>query len=491
MGLATLIVAVALAPGFHSSVQPIPSQMRAQMTGVSWHAGCPVGLGELRLITLTYRGFDGRDHTGRLIANRSAGSQLVGVFRRLYAARFPIRRMEPVDRYGGDDYRSIEADNTSAFNCRAATGSSRWSNHAYGLAIDVNPIENPYISSGTHPTRRASPISTAPVDVPAWHTRAACSSRHFGGSAGGGAGAGRAPSRTHSTSPTTAAKLAPVLRGALAASVTPLRDGGAAIDEDGFGRVADFLHTGGLDGLLALGTNGEGILLSIPERKRAVELFLEASAGRLQVAVHAGAQSTADTVALGAHAAEAGADAVAVIAPPYFALDETSQLEHFAAAAAACAPLPFYVYEFAITSGYPVAPAVVERLRERAPNLAGMKVSDRTWEQLEGYLIEGLDVFIGYEAFIGRAREVGAAGAVSALASAFPEIVAAAVRGEDVDPGALRAEIDRFPRHAALKHVLVRRGVPIREDVRAPLRGLTDDECVELDRLLDTVLQPA
>ena len=126
------------------------------MTGVSWHAGCPVGLGELRLITLTYRGFDGRDHTGRLIANRTAAAQLVAVFRRLYAARFPIRRMEPVDRYGGDDYRSIEADNTSAFNCRAATGSSRWSNHAYGLAIDVNPIENPYISSGHAPPTAAS-----------------------------------------------------------------------------------------------------------------------------------------------------------------------------------------------------------------------------------------------------------------------------------------------------------------------------------------------
>jgi dihydrodipicolinate synthase/N-acetylneuraminate lyase len=120
-----------------------------------------------------------------------------------------------------------------------------------------------------------------------------------------------------------------------------------------------------------------------------------------------------------------------------------------------------------------------------------MKVSDRTWEQLEAYLFEGLDIFIGYEAFIGRALEVGAAGAVSALASAFPEIVAAAVRGEDVDPGALRAGIDRFPRHAALKHVLVRRGVPIREDVRPPLRGLTDDERAELDRLLDSVLQPA
>jgi dihydrodipicolinate synthase/N-acetylneuraminate lyase len=282
-----------------------------------------------------------------------------------------------------------------------------------------------------------------------------------------------------------------VLKGALAASVTPLANGGAALDEDGFGPLADFLAAGGLDGLLALGTNGEGILLSVPERRRAAELFLEASAGRLQIAVHAGAQSTADTVVLASHAAEIGADAVAVIAPPYFALDEAAQLEHFAAAAAACAPLPFYVYEFAITSGYGVPPAVVEQLRERVPNLAGMKVSDRTWEQLEPYLIEGLDVFVGYEGLIGPGKDAGAVGAVSALASAFPEIVAAAVRGEDVDPGSLRAEVDRFPRHAALKHVLVRRGVPIGEDVRPPLRGLTADERAELDALLDRVLQAA
>ena len=282
-----------------------------------------------------------------------------------------------------------------------------------------------------------------------------------------------------------------MLRGALAASVTPLAGGGGALDEDGFGSVADFLHNGGLDGLLALGTNGEGILLAVPERRRAAELFLEASAGRLQVAVHAGAQSTADTAVLAAHAAEIGADAVAVIAPPYFALDEASQLEHFAAAAAACAPLPFYVYEFAITSGYAVPPAVVGRLRERAPNLAGMKVSDRTWEELESYLVEGLDVFVGYEGLIRPAMEAGAVGAVSALASAFPEIVASAVRGEDVDPGALRAEVDRVPRHAALTHVLVRRGVSIGEDVRPPLRGLTGEERSELDALIDRVLKAA
>jgi len=147
-----------------------------------------------------------------------------------------------------------------------------------------------------------------------------------------------------------------VLKGALAASITPLRDGGAAIDEAGIGPVVDFLHRGGLDGVLALGTNGEGILLSQEERRRVAQLYVEASAGRLQIAVHAGAQSTADTVVLSAHAAEIGADAVAVIAPPYFKLDEASLLDHFTAAAAACAPLPFYVYEFAITSGYPVPP---------------------------------------------------------------------------------------------------------------------------------------
>jgi dihydrodipicolinate synthase/N-acetylneuraminate lyase len=282
-----------------------------------------------------------------------------------------------------------------------------------------------------------------------------------------------------------------VLTGALAASVTPLRDGGAAIDEDGIGPVVDFLATGGLDGLLALGTNGEGILLSLDERRQVAELYVEAAGGRLQVAVHCGAQSTADTVALAEHAAGAGADAVAVIAPPYFKLDDESLLDHFTAAARACAPVPFYVYEFAITSGYAVPPDVVRRLRDQAPNLAGLKVSDRTWEELAGYLIEGLDIFVGFEGLIAPARARGAVGAVSALASAFPEIVAAAVRGEDVDPGSLRAQVDRYPRHAALKHVLVRRGVPIGEDVRAPLRGLTAAERAALDAELDSVLQAA
>jgi dihydrodipicolinate synthase/N-acetylneuraminate lyase len=266
-----------------------------------------------------------------------------------------------------------------------------------------------------------------------------------------------------------------VLKGTIAAALTPLRDGGARLDEEAFGPYVEFLAAGGLDGVLALGTTGEGILLSVAERRRVAELFLQ---GPLTVAVHCGAQTTADTVELAGHAAEAGAHAVAVIGPPYFQLDEPALLAHFEAAARACAPLPFYVYEFARASGYAVAPAVIERLRERAPNLAGLKVSDSPWDAFRPYLLEGLDVFVGPEALIAEGIAHGAAGAVSALASVFPELVKA------VDPrlGEIRAALERFPRHAALKRVAARRGVPIREDVRAPLRGLTDEERRELDR---------
>src|SRR5881394_1828724 len=162
-----------------------------------------------------------------------------------------------------------------------------------------------------------------------------------------------------------------MLRGALAAAVTPLRDDGAALDEEAFGPYLDFLQAGGLEGILALGTTGEGILLSAAERRRAAKLFLE---GPLPVIVHCGAQTTAETAALAEHAAGSGAAGVAVIGPPYYALDDEALLAHFAAAARACDPLPFYVYEFKARSGYAVPVGVLERLRAEVPNLAGMKV---------------------------------------------------------------------------------------------------------------------
>ena len=116
---------------------------------------------------------------------------MVEVFRDLYAARFPIRRMVPVDAYGGSDFRSIEADNTSAFNCRFVEGTTRWSNHAYGRAIDVNPIENPYVSGGSTVARREPARTSSERRRREWRTRAVPSYAHSTGSAGAGEAAGR------------------------------------------------------------------------------------------------------------------------------------------------------------------------------------------------------------------------------------------------------------------------------------------------------------
>jgi dihydrodipicolinate synthase/N-acetylneuraminate lyase len=282
------------------------------------------------------------------------------------------------------------------------------------------------------------------------------------------------------------------LHGAIAAAATPLRDGGAQLDEPAFGPYTDFLVGAGLEGVLAFGTNGEAVLLSVEERRRGLELWLSAVAGRALVAAHCGAQTTADTVALASHAAEAGADAVAVIGPPYFKLDPAAQHAHLLAAAAACAPLPFYVYEFEATAGYAFDASMLARLREECDNVVGMKVSDSPWNAFERYLLDGFDIFVGPEALIHRGREAGAIGAVSALASAFPAEVAAVVRDPTEEGAArlseLRARMESFPRHAALKRVAGWRGVPLRPDVRPPLRDLDADEVSELEAWLEVEL---
>jgi dihydrodipicolinate synthase/N-acetylneuraminate lyase len=279
-----------------------------------------------------------------------------------------------------------------------------------------------------------------------------------------------------------------VLRGTLAAAVTPLAAGGAVLDEAAFGPYVEFLAGHGVDGILALGTTGEGVLLRVEERTEVAELFIAAAGGRIQVAVHAGAQSTAETVELAAHAAEAGADAVAVIAPPYFAFDAEELGRHFAEAAAACAPTPFYVYEFAARSGYAVPLDVLAALREDASNFVGLKVSDAPWDRFEPYLLDGLDIFVGPEALIAQGLAGGAAGAVSGLAASFPDAVVQLARDPTSEHGervaALRSSLQALPFHAASKAALGMRGVPVRGGVRAPLRSLHDDEITEVRRIV-------
>jgi D-alanyl-D-alanine carboxypeptidase len=135
---------VALLLAFVGSVSPV----RQQDVRYSYRAGCPVAPADLRLVRVSYYGFDGTAHVGALVVRRRVARDVVSVFRRLYVGRFPIRRMAPVSAYRGSDDASMAADNTSGFNCRRAVGGSGWSQHAYGLAIDVNPVENPYVLGG-------------------------------------------------------------------------------------------------------------------------------------------------------------------------------------------------------------------------------------------------------------------------------------------------------------------------------------------------------
>ena len=249
--------------------------------------------------------------------------------------------------------------------------------------------------------------------------------------------------------------MAPLL---LAASVTPLRDRGARVDEAAIEPLARFLVDHGVDGIFALGTTGEGVLLGMEERRTVAERFREARAGRL--IVHCGAQSTADTAALAAHAAGIGADGVAVVPPPYYPLGDAALVEHFVAAAAACAPTPFYLYAFAARSGYPLPVAVVERVRARVENIAGLKVSEAPFDRVEPYLGLGLPVYVGAEKLIPQALAAGA---------------------ERLE--GLRGAVERFPFQGALKAALRARGVPIELDVRAPLPVLSPEQAAEMASL--------
>ena len=147
------------APAFQGRAERIDAATRARMSGVSWHPGCPVGFAGLRLLTVTHWGFDARVHRGRLVVNRDAAAGILQAMRSLYRQRFPIRRLRLVDAYGADDHRSMAADNTSAFNCRFVAGSDGvWSEHAHGRALDLNPLENPYVTESGY----VSPPGGAP-----------------------------------------------------------------------------------------------------------------------------------------------------------------------------------------------------------------------------------------------------------------------------------------------------------------------------------------
>jgi dihydrodipicolinate synthase/N-acetylneuraminate lyase len=277
------------------------------------------------------------------------------------------------------------------------------------------------------------------------------------------------------------------------AAVTPLTGGGAGVELDAIAPYAAFLESHGADGAFVCGTTGEGVLLSLDERRATAAAFRDALNGIL--IVHAGAQTTADTVTLAAHAREAGADAVAVIAPPYFPLDDDALTAHFVAAAQAAAPLPFYCYAFTARSGYPLPVEVIRRIGQSVDNLAGLKVSESPFERVAPYLELGLPVLVGSEPMIPAAIAQGAIGVVSGMAAAFPDVVRACLDAADQTAGARLATLRKHLEVTgqmipSAKHALGRRGLPVGPAVRAPLRPLTATEAATLDAILEDYLTP-
>ena len=182
----------AASPRFAAEIVPV----RWDDLRHSYRAGCPVGPAQLRLVRVSHWGFDGRTREGSIVVSRRVAPDVVTVFRKLWAARFPIQRLQPVSAYRGSDDASMAADNTSGFNCCFVGGTSRWSMHAYGEAIDVNPVENPYVQgSRVSPPAGRAFVAAAPT-APGWRSVQACSSARSSRSAGSGA----PPSATTSTS---------------------------------------------------------------------------------------------------------------------------------------------------------------------------------------------------------------------------------------------------------------------------------------------------
>ena len=143
--------------GYESDISKITPQIKQRMIkGNSYKAGCPVGLQDLRYLRIKHKNFTGKEEMGEMIVHKDVANEVVKIFEALYEADYPIRTMRLVSDYKGSDWDSIEADNTSAFNCRKATGSSKYSKHSYGKAIDINPIENPYVFRSGRSSHKAS-----------------------------------------------------------------------------------------------------------------------------------------------------------------------------------------------------------------------------------------------------------------------------------------------------------------------------------------------
>lgn len=285
------------------------------------------------------------------------------------------------------------------------------------------------------------------------------------------------------------------LSGIVVATITPMTDDGARLaDDERFAAYCRFLLAQGVHGLFVCGTTGEGPLLSVEERQRVAALAVRHAGARVPVVVHAGAATTADSIALARHAASIGAAGIAVVTPWFYPLDPAALFAHFKAVADAVPALPVYLYNIPAFAGNAVTPELVARVRAACPNVVGMKHSDANLVRLQEFQAAGgpeFAVLSGSDAVAAAALALGAAGCVTGNASVLPEVPLAlyaavqrgdlaAARRHQAELHEVRALLGDGLNLAAFKHGLRVRGVPV-GGVRAPHRPLTPEEAARVE----------
>ncbi|MBE3581001.1 MAG: 4-hydroxy-tetrahydrodipicolinate synthase [Thermoanaerobacteraceae bacterium] len=284
------------------------------------------------------------------------------------------------------------------------------------------------------------------------------------------------------------------VRGVIPAMVTPFNRSGE-IDEKAIKEYVEFLLGRGVHGLFPCGTNGEGLLLSVEERKWVAHIVVEQVAGRVPVVVHTGAINTRDTMELTKHAKDIGADAVGIVAPFYFPHDDESLEQHFRNVAFSVPDMPIYLYNIPGNAKNDLSPALVARLRRECPNIVGIKDSSKDLERLKEYIDvtdENFTVIVGTDSLFYPGLEVGAVGVVSAVANVFPEAVVqiysyyrdgkfAEARAQQDYVNRLRDVLKRGPYITPYREALRLRGLDL-GDPRPPLRLLSEAEREELYR---------
>jgi 4-hydroxy-tetrahydrodipicolinate synthase len=289
------------------------------------------------------------------------------------------------------------------------------------------------------------------------------------------------------------------LFGPISAMVTPFDEHGN-VNREVTARLAVWLADKGIDGLFIGGTTGEGLLLSLDERKGLTEVVVSAVGSRVRVIVHAGCMTTADTARLAAHAQKAGASAAAVLSPFFYGADRIAMVEHFAAVAKAAPGFPIYLYNIPENAKNKITADIIMEVSKQAPNLAGIKDSSKDMvflQKLVSMAPEGFSVLVGSDSVLLPGLSVGAVGGVSAASTAFPEVVVEIVKAfREGDLPKARASQQRLnalldmlkigPTPAGYKAALTRRGIPV-GGVRAPLRNLTPEEQKRFEKAFDEV----